>query len=116
MDKTKQINTYRQFHGQLLISDIGKELRRIAKIERGTFKILTGYGASTGVSQSKQAALKSLANMKREGLIAGYLPGDIRNQALSISSPFYDTKSKYWPQIKTDPDYGNRGIIFVFVK
>ena len=110
------MKTYKQFHGEVLITDIGKELRSIANIEKTSFKILTGYGSSTGQSQSKHAALKSLRNMKKKGLIKGYLPGEVKHQLLAETSPFYEAKEMYANIIKSDSDYGNDGIIFVFVK
>lgn len=110
------MKTYRQFHGEILISEIGKELRDIVKREKSAFKILTGYGSSSGKSNSKHAALKSLRNMKKQGLIKGYCPGEVKNQLLSDNSPFYETKSLYESVLKNDSDFGNDGIIFVFVK
>ena len=110
------MNTYRQFHGEIPISEIGKELRAIARSEKSNFKIMTGYGSSGGKSQSKFAALKSLRNMKKEGLIKDYLPGEVRSQALLPSSPHYEAKLIYEQQIKSDSDYGNEGIIYVFKK
>ncbi len=110
------MKTYNQFHGQTPISEIGKELRKILINEKKAFKILTGYGSSTGTSQSKGAALKSLKNMRKAGLISGYLPGEVKNQLLLETSPFYETKLKYEQVLKSDADFGNDGIIFVFVK
>ncbi|BCR36689.1 hypothetical protein [Mariniplasma anaerobium] len=110
------MKTYRQFHGEIFISEIGKELRDIVKSEKSAFKILTGYGSTGGTSSSKHAALKSLRNMKKQGLIKGYCPGEVKNQLLSDTSPFYETKSKYESILKNDSDFGNDGIIFVFIK
>lgn len=110
------MKTYRQFHGEILISEIGKELRDIVKNEKSAFKILTGYGSTGGSSSSKQSALKSLRNMKKQGLIKGYCPGEVKNQLLNQTSPFLETKSMYESVLKSDPDFGNDGIIFVFVK
>lgn len=110
------MKTYKQFHGEVLISEIGKELRAIAKREKSDFKILTGYGSSGGTSQSKTTSIKSLSKMKKEGLIKDFLPGEVRSQALLANSAFYETKLAYEQQIKGDPDYGNDGIIFVFMK
>ena len=62
------MKTYDIFHGYTLISEIGKELRKIIINEKSSFKILTGYGSKTGFSKSKQAALRSLAKIKKEGL------------------------------------------------
>lgn len=110
------MTTYRQFHGETPISDIGKELRAIAKREMSDFKILTCYGSSGGQSQSKNAAIKSLSKMKREGLIKGFLPGEVMTQALPTTSPYRETKLAYDSQIKKDSDHGNDGIIFIFMK
>lgn len=107
---------YTEFHGDIQISEIGKELRRIVSIEKKSFKIMTGYGSTTGISVSKKSALKSLKNMKKEGLIKGYLPGEAKHVLLNEKSPFYETKLSYESQIKSDVDYGNDGIIFVFIK
>lgn len=110
------MRTYKQFHGDILISEIGKELREIVKSEKSAFKILTGYGSSSGVSNSKHAALKSLKSMKKQGLIKGYCPGEVKNQLLTQTSPFLETKSLYESVLKSDPDFGNDGIIFIFIK
>ncbi len=110
------MKTYKEFHGDIQISDIGKELRRIVSIEKKSFKILTGYGSTTGASLSKTSALKSLKNMKKEGLIKGYLPGEVKNILLSENSPYYETKLNYESILKSDIDFGNEGFIFVFVK
>lgn len=110
------MNTYEQFHGDLLISDIGKELRKIAKLEKTYFKVLTGYGSNSGHSKSKNAVLKSLNKMKKEGLIKGYIPGELKNQILSNDSPYYDTKVNYEGILRNDPDFGNDGIVFIFIK
>ena len=106
---------YKQFYGEVLISDIGKELRDIVKKDKSNFKIMTGYGSTVGSSKSKQAALKSLEKMKSEGLIGGYFPGDVMNEVLNETSPYYYLKEKYGQLIKKDVDCGNPGIIFVFV-
>lgn len=110
------MKTYTQFHGQTPISEIGRELRSILTSEKSAFKILTGYGSTTGSSQSKHAALKSLKNMRKSGLISGYLPGEVKNQLLLETSPYYETKLKYEQVLKSDSDFGNDGIIFVFIK
>ena len=109
------MKTYREFHGEILITDIGKRLREIARQEKSSFKILTGYGSTTSISKSKQAALKSLNKMKKEGLIKGYLPSEIKYKILTTNDNYYDDKIKYMDLIKNDPDYGNDGIIFVFI-
>ncbi len=108
------LRTYDEFHGEIRINDIGKKLRRIVENEKGHFKILTGYGSSTGVSKSKIAALKSLSKMKKEGKIKGYLPGDILTSC-RIDSIYNEDKIKYYTYIKNDVDFGNDGIIFVFI-
>lgn len=110
------MKTYKEFHGETPISDIGKVLRQIASKEKSAFKILTGYGSTHGVSQSKSAALKSLRNMKKSGLIKGYLPGEVKHMLLDDTSPYYETKVNYEQILKSDSDFGNDGIIFVFVK
>lgn len=107
---------YKQFHGDITVSEIGRELRRIIKNEKTAFKILTGYGASTGNSKSKNAALKSLNKMKKEGLVNGFVPGEVKNQLLDSNSPFYETKINYESILKRDSDFGNDGVIFIFIK
>lgn len=109
------MKTYQEFHGNLPINEIGKELRKIINNEK-SFKILTGYGSTTSVSQSKIACLRSLSKIKKEGLIVGYLPGEVKHFLLSENSPYYDIKLKYESMLKSDTDFGNDGIIFVFVK
>ena len=109
------MKTYKQFHGQTPPSEIGRELRKILTIEKKAFKILTGYGSSSGTSVSKHAALKSLKNMRKAGLIVGYLPGEVKNQLLLETSPYYEAKLTYEHILKKDADFGNDGIIFVFV-
>jgi hypothetical protein len=110
------IKTYKEFHGEIPISDIGKELRKILNKEKNSFKIMTGYGSTTGKSSSKNTALKSLWKMKKEGLIKGYLPGEVKDFLLSETSPYYEAKLQYETLLKSDNDFGNDGIIFVFVK
>lgn len=110
------MKTYTEFHGQTPISEIGKVLRQILNKEKQAFKILTGYGSTGGISLSKRAALKSLRNMKKSGLIKGYLPGEVKNQLLPDHSPYYETKLAYEKTLKSDVDFGNDGIIFVFIK
>ena len=112
----KIIKTYKEFHGEIPISDIGKELRKILNQEKSSFKIMTGYGSKTGKSSSKNTALKSLGKMKKEGLIKGYLPGEVKELLLSENSPYYEAKLQYEALLKSDKDFGNDGIIFVFVK
>lgn len=107
---------YNQFHGDIEINNVGKELRTIVKKEKDNFKILTGYGSTCGTSKSKQAVMKSLNKMKKEGLIKGYLPGEIKYQLINDNSYLFEDKMKYSHIIKNDSDFGNEGIIFVFVK
>ena len=109
------MKTY-NIYGNILISEVGKELRRIIKFEKTAFKVLTGYGSKTGVSQSKNAALKSLRKMKKENLIDGYIVGDSLKKLLTDpNSDEYEAKMKYERRLRNDKDYGNPGIIFVFV-
>ena len=109
------MKTYTEFHGETKITDIGKRLREIVKIERYSFKILTGYGSTSLISKSKLSAIKSLTKMKKEGLIKGFLPGDIKHKLLTADDFFYGDKLKYQDKIKNDTDFGNDGIIFVFM-
>lgn len=106
---------YDEFHGDTNKIAIGKKLREIVQIERQHFKILTGYGSSSGCSISKITALKSLAKMEKEGLIKGYFPGEVKNELLNNSSPYYKAKTSYGKLVKNDPDFGNDGIIFIFL-
>lgn len=106
---------YREFHGEIPITYIGKRLREIVKTEKRSFKILTGYGSTSNISKSKHAAIKSLTNMKKEGLIKGFLPGEVKTKLLSSKDYFYEDKVKFQNAIRNDPDYGNDGIIFIFV-
>lgn len=107
---------YEQFHGETAITNIGKEIRDILKDEQRDFKILTGYGSISNICLSKQAAIKSLTKLKKEGRIKGFLPGEIKYQVIDNKSPYFEDKSKYVNRIKSDKDYGNEGVIFVFVK
>ena len=109
------MKTYNEFHGEIPISDIGKYLREIVKKEKTSFKILTGYGSTSNISKSKQAAIKSLTKMKNEGLIKAFLPGDVLTKLLTEKDNYYYDKMKYKDLIKSDPDYGNDGIIFIFM-
>lgn len=106
---------YKDFHGEIPINQIGKRLREITKIERGPFKVLTGYGASKGKSESKNAVLKSLRKMKQEKLIDDYFPGEILSQLLNETSTWYKAKIKYFEMLKKDSDFGNDGVIFLFI-
>lgn len=110
------MKTYDEFHGNLLITEIGKRLREIVKIEETAFKIITGYGSTYGKCESKHAAIKSLAKMKKEGMIKDFFPGDVKNQLLNCNSKYYEAKQLYGPSLKNDTDYGNDGVIFVFLK
>lgn len=109
------MKTYTEFHGEIPITDIGKRLREIVKQEKTSFKILTGYGSTSNTSKSKQAAIKSLRKMKSEGLIKGFLPGEVKTKLLKQSDYFYEDKLKFVSELKNDPDYGNDGIIFIFL-
>lgn len=110
-----KINLYKEFHGNINISDIGKRLREIIKREKTVFKILTGYGSESGKCQSKGAAIKSLTKMKKQGLIKGFLPGEVKYELLDNKSFYYQDKLLLSTIIKDDSDYGNDGIIFIFV-
>ena len=109
------MKTYKEFHGELLITDIGKRLREIVKQEKTSFQILTGYGSTSNSSKSKQAAIKSLRKMRSEGLIKGFLPGEIKSKFLKQGDYFYEDKLKFVSELKNDSDYGNDGIIFIFL-
>ena len=87
----------------------------IVRTTHTSFKILTGYGSTGVTSKSKQAAIKSLTNMKKEGLIKGFFPGEVKTKLLSSKDYFYEDKVKFQNAIRNDPDYGNDGIIFIFV-
>jgi len=106
---------YREFHGNIEVKNVGKRLREICKTEK-MFKIMTGYGSVSGSSKCKNAALKSLSKMKIEGVVKGYFPGEIKNMLLDSNSIYYEDKLIFNNIVKNDPDYGNDGIIFVFVK
>ena len=107
---------YREFHGQVPQNLIGKRLREIVKVEKATFKIMTGYGASSGQALSKSAAINSLTKMVKEGLIAGFLPGEARDKVFPSTSIMVKMKQQFEQEIKNDPDYGNDGIIFILIK
>lgn len=109
------MRTYDEFHGRVPQKDIGKRLREIVKVEKKSFKIVTGYGSSSLRSQSKHAALSSLRRMVEEGIIVAYLPGEIKHEILKSNSSYFAYKIKYEARIKNDIDYGNDGIIFIFV-
>ena len=105
------------FHGTIELSEIGKELRQIAKLGND-FKVLTGYGSSVGTSKSKEKALNSLRKMRKEGLIKDFIPGDKINSILGVGEYFTSVKLKYQGRLKDDKDarIGNPGMIFIFVK
>lgn len=107
---------YDEFHGQLPTKDIGKRLREIAKKEKEAFKVVTGYGSSSLRSASKVSVLASLRKMVEEGVIVGYLPGEVKHQLLKENSTYFPYKIKYEATIRGDVDYGNDGIVFVFIK
>lgn len=62
---------YTEFHGGIEVKNIGKRLREICKKEK-MFKIMTGYGSSSGVSLSKNSAIKSLSKMKKKELLRNF--------------------------------------------
>lgn len=105
------------FHGTIELSEIGKELRTIAKKGKD-FKILTGYGSTIGMSKSKEKALNSLKKMKKEGLIKDFIPGDRINSILGVGEYFTSVKIRYQQKLKEDPDArrGNPGMIFIFIE
>lgn len=110
------MKTY-DFHGSIQLSDIGKEIRKICQLESVSFKLLTGYGSSSGVSKSKIAAMKSLIKLKREGIIKDYFSGDtLINLQTNPDSYEYQVKTKYAQKLKNDKDFGNDGVIFVYVQ
>lgn len=109
------MKTYTEFHGKIPIKDIGKRLRDIVRTTKTSFKILTGYGSTGTASKSKFVAITSLNKMKKEGLIKGFLPGEVLTKLLTSNDPYYEDKQRYQSIIKNDPDYGNDGIIFIFV-
>ena len=109
------MKTYKEFHGEVPITEIGKRLREIVRTEKKSFKILTGYGSTTIYSKSKQAAITSLIKMKKEGLIKAFFPGDVKYKTLYQNDNYYDDKVNYGNLVKNDLDYGNEGIIFIFV-
>lgn len=106
---------YDEFHGEIPITVIGKRLREIVKLEKTSFKILTGYGSISNGSKSKQAAIKSLTKMKKEGLIKGFFPGEVKTKLLKENDYFYEDKLKFGNDLKNDPDFGNDGILFIFL-
>lgn len=110
------MKTY-DFHGTIEISEIGKEIRRICTIEKTSFKLLTGYGASSGVSKSKNAANKSLSKLKKEKVVKDYFSGNVLASLQTNQDSYeYYIKNEYGQRLKNNKDYGNDGIIFVFLK
>lgn len=110
------MKTY-NFHGTIELSEIGREIRNICAKEKNAFKLLTGYGSSTGTSKSKTAALKSLSKMRKEGIIKDYFGGEVLTKLQTVSNTYeYEVKSRYAQTLKTDRDFGNDGIIFVYIK
>lgn len=109
------MKTNSQFHGNIPSHLIGKHLREIVKTEKSHFKILTGYGSSSGQSLSKNAAIRSLSKMVKEGLIDGFLPGEAKMKIYPSTSILTQMKIRFESVIKADVDYGNDGIIFIFV-
>ncbi len=108
------MTTYKQFHGEVPIDMIGKELRLIVA-RHESFKILTGYGSTYGHCKSKTAALKSLGRMWREGLIKGYIPAEkVTELIMDPHDNYLKVKMQYWSILKNDRDRGNNGIIYVF--
>ena len=107
---------YKEFHGDVPVDMIGKRLREIARQE-AVFKIVTGYGSTTGIQKSKQAALKVLANMVRQNLIVAYLPGEkVYDFSVNTNNIYYKARTVYENVLRSDKDKGNEGIIYVFVK
>ncbi|MCF0150395.1 MAG: hypothetical protein HUJ80_03185 [Firmicutes bacterium] len=105
-------------HGTVEQDQIGKKLREYASSGESEFKILTGYGSTSGKCQSKATALRVLGKMKREGLIKAYLPAEKCKAVLWTTDSFYETKQQYQKRLASDRDaqIGNDGVIFVFVK
>lgn len=109
------MKTNTQFHGNIPPHLIGKHLREIVKTETSHFKILTGYGSTSGQSLSKNAAISSLSKMVKEGLIECFLPGEAKTKLYPSTSIITQMKFQFESVIKTDVDYGNEGIIFIFI-
>jgi len=109
------MRTY-DFHGSIELTEIGKEIRRICAEESISFKLLTGYGSSSGVSKSKVAAMKSLSKLKREGVVKDYFSGDVLSKLQTyVNSYEYQVKTEYAQKLKKDNDFGNDGVIYVFM-
>lgn len=110
------MKTY-DFHGTMEILEIGKEIRSICKIEKNSFKLLTGYGSSSGISKSKNAANKSLSKLRKEKLIKDFFAGDVLTKPQTNQDSYeYYIKQEYGQRLKGDKDFGNDGVIFVFLK
>ena len=107
---------YSEFHGEMPAKMIGKRLREIAAKEQ-VFKIVTGYGSSSGIQKSKQAALKALSNMVKEGVIAAYLPAEkVFEVSVNENDIYYKARTTYENILREDNDKGNEGVIYVFVR
>ncbi len=106
------------FHGNVPLNEVGKELRSIVRKTGSDFKVLTGYGSQSGVCRSKMMALKSLRKMRKEGFFKGTAPAEIYTEIVYSADEFYDVKMNYRHRIEMDKDarYGNEGVIFVFVQ
>ncbi|CCV64067.1 hypothetical protein BN85404900 [Alteracholeplasma palmae J233] len=109
------MKTYLEFHGETRVINIEEELLKIFKKETKHFKILTGYGKSTGVSKSRQKVLTVLKKSMENGKIKGYFPADVKFKLLDQKSIYFESKLIYEQYIKKDSDYGNPGIIYVFL-
>lgn len=117
MNRSRPLPVYDQFHGNVPIHLIDSLLRDYARKHTNPFKILTGYGASTGSCRSRNAALRSLQQMQEAGLIDGYIPGGSVAELYPFEGiPYYEVQKKYWEILKTDPDRDNHGVIFIFPK
>ena len=110
------MNIYKQFHGDIPTDRIGQELRRINKTEKGIYKILTGFGSTTGICKSKESAIKALRKMKKEKMIKGFIPADKLTQLLQGRDEFFDLKVEYDKILKRDKDYGNDGVIYIIIE
>lgn len=107
------MKTY-DFYGSILTTEIGRELRAICKKESKSFKLLTGYGSTSGIANSKHAAIKSLRKMRKEGLIKDFFSGEVLTDLqTNVNGYEYEVKNKYTQTYKNDKDCGNKGVIFV---
>lgn len=109
------MRVYREFHGNIHLSRIDFELRRVVRENKKPFKILTGYGSKTGSSSSKDYVIRGLNKLKNEKLIKGFIPGDVTKTILYPEDDHYLDKLNYLHLIKNDKDYSNSGIIFVII-